>query len=115
MCVVVKDVAVLKLALEMLVSRNTKPMMTIRTSINSFNPPKRLFNQMPHFRDMLCSKHEKVLTAMAMPTTLPAVIVTLAAWSTATANATEFVAVFPNTRKEMPNKHVARYFGTLRK
>jgi hypothetical protein len=89
--------------------------MIITTSNNSLREPKRLFSRMPHLRDMLCKRHEKVLAAIAMPTILFAVDVTPAACSVATAKATEFVAVLPNTRKETPNTHVARYLGTLRK
>jgi hypothetical protein len=110
-----KDVSLLKLASETRLSKNTRPKMIITTNIRSLRDPSKLFSRMPHFRDMLCKRHEKVLAAIASPTILFAVAVAPAAWSAATAKATEFVAVFPNTRKETPNTHVARYLGTLRK
>jgi hypothetical protein len=110
-----KEVFVSKLASAALLLRQARPKMTIKSSISSFSVPSALFSQMPHFRDILCNAHEKVLTAMAMPTIFPGSAVAPAAWRTPTAKATELVAVLPNTRNEMPKTQVARYLGSLRK
>ncbi len=109
------DVLLSKFALATDLSSQMNPKRIMTSSINSFKLPRRLLSLIPHFRDMLCRRQEKVFTAMAMLTTFPASSFTFAACSTATANATELVAVFPKTMKEIPNKHVARNLGRLRR
>lgn len=47
--------------------------MTMMTSIVTLREPKTLLRRIPHFRDMLWSRQEKVLTARAMATIRPAV------------------------------------------
>lgn len=69
----------LKLALETLVSSQTKPKMIMMTNNSTLRVPSKLLSLIPHFRDMLCIKQEKVLTPIAMATIFPAVAVAPAA------------------------------------
>ncbi len=93
----------------------TAPKMIIMASIIIFSMPRRLFSRIPHSHDDPCKRQENVLTAIAMPAIIAAVGVVPVAWNIAAAKATELLAVFPNTKKEMPNRQVARYRGVLRK
>lgn len=113
-----KDVWVSKLtaATELSFPSQMNPKRIMHNSMPSLTVPRKLFRRMPHVRDMLCNRQENALTAMAMAATLPALRWASDASRTATAKATEFVAVLPKRRmKEMPKTHVARNLGRLKK
>jgi hypothetical protein len=91
------------------------PIMKMKSKIRSFMVPKILFRMMPHFRDMVCSRHANVFAASDMPIIRPGVCCVWAASRRFCAMETEFAAVFSRTMNVIPNKHVARKVGFFRR
>jgi hypothetical protein len=91
------------------------PIMRIKTKIMNFTVPKTLFRMMPHFREIVWSKHAKVLAANAIAMIRPGVSCACAASRRFWAMDTELAAVFSRTIKVIPNKHVARKVGFFKR
>lgn len=92
-----------------------KPNRSMHNSMASLAVATKLLSRMPHSLDILCNKHANVLTAMAIPATIPRVSSTLDPCSRATAEAMQLKLVLPKMRKDTPKRQVARNLGRFRK